>query len=143
MNIPLFYPKVQYVDLSEEEGWITLEELCQNANVLCRASGPWTKRRIKMTASDNGDLFIKAHGSRSDVWVQHPPLNGQDAFRWVLGALAYSTLFDGVARESIKNEKWTTIGRPKGRPKSKMALSGKERARLFREKKNRAKEEIS
>ena len=112
MSLPFFFPNPRYVPKVPTEDAHTLEELCALAEIPCRASGAWTQRKVTMRKGmdDTGEML--AEPSRGAVMLTIPQAYTADIrtmARYTLGALAYSNLFDLVARESIKGQPWTKI----------------------------------
>ena len=141
MSMPLFFPMPMPVaQLDNLDKALTLAEICQLAGVPCRASGPWTKRRVVMTSGETALILAEA-APRTGVMVQVPRhfLGGHlkqnsriKQARYVLAALAYGAM-DLVARESVRGALWARPGTPRGRPRTGKALSNCERQRRFRD----------
>lgn len=108
--LPVFFPIPRYTSTPARQDTIPLHELCKLAGVSCRASGKWIERPIclqKDTTGGIGQIFCEP-GNTGTVTLFVPSNYAeteQDMARWGLGAMAYS-VFDLVARESIKNALW-------------------------------------
>jgi hypothetical protein len=128
--MPLFFPVVHIAEHLDARGAVPLCALVERAGVRCRASGPFTERRVKIT---RGEPFIeKEPGDWSVVHIQVPAdLSARDVARYATAAMAYA-LMDIVARASICGERWATPSPPLGRPRSGRAQTNAARQRALR-----------
>lgn len=138
MSIPFLLPIPTIVSfqLAVDGELLPLATLCERAGVACRASGAWIERKVRLiTESDRNEISVqKEAGDWGEVRIFMPPQkNKQDAYRLALSVMAYS-VFDYVARESIRHAEWRKIPSPKGRVKNslKAPLTNAERQRLHR-----------
>lgn len=135
MTLPLFFPTVKFVKTVDRAHAVTLESLCEQAGVACKALGRWTQRPVIVRDADESTAWVHAEpGDWNAVEIGVPPLKGGDVARarWALGAMAFA-LFDGVARASIAGQPWARIEHPRGRaPGPRRALSNAERVRRSR-----------
>lgn len=106
----MYYPVPRYVVKIAGDDGITLRQLCTTSGVPCRASGDGTERQVELVL--DSEPFIQAQpGGWGPVSIGVPSRFSRSpraAARYALGAMAYG-LFDGVARESIKNEPWSKV----------------------------------
>lgn len=115
-TLPVFFPAPEYIPELPCGDSLPLRQLCRMAGVSCRASGAWTERQVRLFHADDAhreDGRIIAEPQGGTVYVYAPEMycdSEQDMARYALGALAYSTLFDLVARESIKFAPWRKCG---------------------------------
>ena len=133
--MPLFFPSPEYVPRIEAHTPFTTEALCTLAGVACKASGPWTQRRVGIVTGDGLRIWVAVTPGR-EVLIQATQRTPQAMARFALGALAYS-VFDLVARQSIAGQPWSRVAPPPGRPKSRSAKSNAERQRQWRVKHKR------
>lgn len=138
MALPLFFPDVRYVPRLSRDGAMTLEELCELASVRCQALGAWVRRPvILLEVAPGAKPWIQAEpGGWGAVQIGVPRTKGsKHAARWALGALAYSGLFDQVARASVFGQDWARIEVSRGRrPDGLRPLSNSERQRRHRKR---------
>lgn len=110
--LPLYFPRVEYTQSLQPEGAekLSLKEVCERAGVACRASGKWVNRPIFLSFDQHNEKIL-AEGTHSyhAVHIVCKHRDPVEQAKWALGALAYSTLFDGVARASIKCAHWKNI----------------------------------
>ena len=140
---PLFFPPVRWMrnlPQSSEES-LTLAQWCERAGVPCRASGEWINRRVSWWRS--AEMEIEAEpGYMSPVRIGVPSgvarHGGVEIARHILQVLAYSTLFDSVARESVRGIPWARNHVQRGRPKSSNPMSNAQRQRNYREGKRQS-----
>lgn len=131
MALPLFFPTPRIVAHIDPQAARPLHDLLVQAGVPCRASGRWTERLVTVTAGEQLDIE-REPGDWGGVRITVPAgLSARGAARLAVGALAYG-LMDLVARESIRGQAWARPTLPRGRPRSGMALSGRERQRIHR-----------
>lgn len=130
MTIPLFTPPIQYRAHLDLRSPMTLRDLCTLAEVHCRASGPWTCRQVDLLEGEHLAIFATP-GDTGNVQLVLPAGDPRERARLALGLMAYG-MHDLVAKESIKNQPWTGIPLPKGRPRQPRALSNAERQQRYR-----------
>lgn len=133
--IPLFFPPVTYLKGLTAGSFLSLEQLCERAGVVCRASGAWTEREVQIVFAENFRLFAEP-GDWGRVRIEVPCRGQLKQARLALAALAYS-MQDLVAKQSVRGEAWLSLKPPRGRPKRGQALTGKERQRKFRQRTRR------
>ena len=156
MSIPLFLPQPTYVKLplTNAGELITLKELCEKLKTPCRASGLWVDRLVRIILIENNlktendlntnnlnkkttlPLIEKESGDWGEVRITllSKQFKSQTKiYQMALGIMAYS-VFDLVARESIRGLPWAKVSAPKGKPRARSPLSSKERQRRFRAK---------
>lgn len=117
-----------------------LNEWCDIAGIPCKASGEWIKRAISWFPMKTDDHEILAEPGFCDAVrfgvpayvVRHGDV---EIARWILQAMAYSQLFDGVARESVKGVAWARHISNKGRPRLAAPKTGAQRQKRFRDNK--------
>jgi hypothetical protein len=146
MKIPLFFPPARLVKSIGDSGTVSLAELCELAGVRCAASGSWVGRRIRVVATPHlkgvSVVIRKEPEDYGSVEISvSDEIDIRDAARLSLGAMAYG-LMDLVARQSIKNQDWTVPAMRPGRPRAIQALSGADRQRRLRAKRQASKLEI-
>jgi hypothetical protein len=108
VGLPVFFPAPRYVTRIDIADAVPLHELCTRAGVTCQGLGAWTARPVVLRRGDA--LAIEAMpGYASPVAITLPTslTEEQEVARLALGALAYSTLFDQVARASIRGAEWS------------------------------------
>ena len=108
MGLPVAFPAPRYVKSIDIADAVELHELCTRAGVTCQGVGAWTARPVVLRRGDG--LSIEAMpGYASPVAITVPASvpEGQEVARLALGALAYSALFDQVARASIRGAEWS------------------------------------
>ena len=135
MALPLRFPHVKYVPRLAGDGAIALEELCNRAEARCAAVGVWTKRPVIVVDAGVADPWIRAEpGDWGAVEIGVPTMVSEiRRARWALGALAFSALFDQVARATIAGKEWACIEKPRGpSPQPRRPLSTAERQQRFR-----------
>lgn len=133
--LPAFMPSVQIVPKIARQHPCTVRALCQEAGIECRVTGPSTERKIYLHA-DNLDV-IREPGATGSVAIGLPEKlwNASDKKPravLALGILAY-TVFDYVARESMRGRPEAQMALPAGRPRKAHPLSGAERQQRWRE----------
>ena len=108
MSLPIFFPVPVYVPQIRGRTQ-TIEELCRKAGVECRAIGNWISRPVVIRASGESLRILAEPGDWGAVEITVPASvkTERAQARLALGALAYSTLFDGVARASVAGQKWS------------------------------------
>lgn len=136
---PLFFPPATYrPQVPLDPGRCqALHDLCRVAGIPCRASGGWIDRKVGW--QEAALLTIQAQpGYMGDVLVGVPPRvvrRGEvEISRYLLQVLAYSELFDGVARESVRGVAWARHLAKPGRPPSATPRSNAQRQRDWRER---------
>lgn len=138
MALPLRFPHVKYVPHLERNGAVTLEGLCLQAQTRCEAVGAWTQRTIILIDAGSRDPWIRAEpGDWGAVEIGVPTLGGSEVrrARWALGALAFSTLFDQVARATVAGKEWARIEMPRGpAPQPRRPFTAAERQQRFRDR---------
>ncbi|MHB1201325.1 MAG: hypothetical protein ACYCZ6_17600 [Polaromonas sp.] len=93
--------------------------------------------------SPSAPFIIAEPGSQGAVQINTPPnLNKQEAARYALAAMAYA-MFDLVARESVRGQKWARPTMPSGRKRSGTAKSNSMRQRAHKAKTHQLKELVS
>ena len=135
MALPLRFPHVKYVPRLARDGATPLDELCNRAEARCEAVGAWTKRPVVIVEAGAAEPWIRAEpGDWGAVEIGVPPISNElRRARWVLGALAFSALFDQVARATVAGKEWARIEKPRGpSPKLRRPLSTTERQQRFR-----------
>lgn len=132
MSIPLFFPPVTYVRALELGSPMTLRELCKAAGTSCRASGAWTERQVEVVRGKTETITAEP-GMGGRVRIVVGEKRQKERARFGLAAMAYA-LHDLVAKASISKAPWARIPEPRGRPKSGLALTSRERQRRFRAK---------
>lgn len=132
MSIPLFFPAVTYVRRLSLARPITLRQLCRCAGVVCRASGPWTERKIEIVRGKTLG-FVAEPGDWGALRIQTPTTGVRQRSRLALAVLAYG-MHDLVAKQSLLSHPWRRLRPPRGRPRRKRPLSACERQRRFRKK---------
>jgi len=126
---------VKYIPRLSRQDAIALDDLCVRAQVRCEAVGAWTKRPVMLVDAGAQDPWIRAEpGDWGAVEIGVPPLGSEIRMaRWALGALAFSALFDQVARATVAGKEWAKIERPRGPPpEARRPLTSAERQRRFR-----------
>lgn len=132
MSIPLFYPAANFVPTLALTAPVSIEQLCNQAGIKCKASGAWTGRQIEL--APGAELKITAEpGDWGKVKLEIPPSEPQHEALLALAVLAYG-LHDLVAKQSLSGNTRVALAPPRGRPKKARALSTSERQRRFREK---------
>lgn len=134
--MPMFFPVPTYVSSIDSSRGICLKDLCEKAGVRCRASGQWVDRRIHVASVEEGAApAIEAEpGSAGAVRITTPAgITQTQSLQYALAAMAYS-LFDLVARESIKGVAWARPDLPVGRKRNGRAKSNAARQRKFQAK---------
>ncbi len=134
MSFPAFWPTPQYLPFVPSDGAIPIHELCERAGLPCKASGEWAKCLIIVVRCNDDDGHVVVDVTKGLIRVEVPKRwGGTDALdaRYALGALAYS-LFNLVARESIKGQEWAKIARSPGPRRSGAALTSRERQQRYR-----------
>jgi hypothetical protein len=115
-TLPVFFPDPEYVPELSRDDTLPLSQICRMVGLKCRASGNWTERPVRLFQADgayreDGRIISKPQGGT--VYIHVPQTycgSEQDMARYALGALAYSGLFDLVARASIKAAPWRKCG---------------------------------
>lgn len=136
MSLPEYWPKPQYISLLPHGETITLRELCQRAQVACKATGRWTLRPVTVTCGATNQGAVLVNPNTTGVYIEVPEQWGGSPIkeaRYALGVMAYG-IFDLVAKESIKGTDWSKIAPLKGPKKSGLAMSNRERQRKFRQR---------
>jgi hypothetical protein len=112
MALPLFFPDVEYVAQIPREGAVTIEHLCTQAQAPCTGDGAG-RLAVVLDAGDQ-EPWIRAEQDKGGVVeIGVPPLlDDVTRARWALGALAYSGLFDRVARAATRGQAWARIEEP-------------------------------
>lgn len=134
MVMQLLYPPAEIVRSLSTAGSTSLRELCATAGVPCRASGAWTGRKVRLVRG-SALRIRKEPGDEGAVEITLPApavIGGRQAARMALGAMAYG-LMDPVARESIRGAEWTRPAPPRGRPRTSVTISNRERQRRLRD----------
>lgn len=127
--IPVFLPKVKIVTKVKMGRELTIEELCQLANVECKVTGPSVRRIVSIFDSD--ELIIEREpGELGKVGIGLKTL-AEKAEIFALGVLAYA-VFDYAARETMRGLPESQSVFPVGRPRKAHVLSGAERQRRYR-----------
>jgi len=142
MKMPLFFPiptRVRSVAESTHAGTtLSLYDLCEQAQVPCKATGTWTMRNVTVHTPEKSGVapsIVCEPGSQGSVVITTPAnLNPKDASRYALAAMAYG-LFDFVARESVRGCSWARPTLPAGRKRSGTAKSNSVRQREFQARK--------
>jgi len=136
---PLFFPPAIYssaLNLNNATKKDT-KSLCDEAGITCKASGAWTKRKIFWEPSERLNIYAKP-GYCGEILIGIPQSvirHGKiEIARYLLQVMAYSELFDGVARESIKGLDWSRNIKKPGRPKKALKKSNAKRQREWRQK---------
>lgn len=113
---------------------MALRDLCERAKVVCRASGDWTLRPVRISRGERL-LVVREPGGWGAVEITLPNIDPKSvkAAQMALEVMAYGEM-DLVARESIKGAAWAKPVTRRGRPKSGMALSAWERQRAARQR---------
>jgi hypothetical protein len=144
---PLFFPPACYrpVIQSDASRTHTMRALCDLAGIPCRASGSWVDRLVGWFEDDQ--LTIQAQpGYTGDVLVGVPHRVARHGLteisRYLLQVMAYSELFDGVARESVRGVPWARHIAQSGRPPSAITKSNAQRQREWRLR-SKSQEQIS
>ncbi len=132
MSTPLFIPAVTYVRKLALERPITLRQLCRRAGIICRASGPWTERKVEIVRGETLRIFAEP-GDWGALQIQTPVTGTRTRARLALEILAYG-VHDLVARQSLLAHEGPGLRPPRGRPRKAHALNARERQRRFREK---------
>jgi len=110
VGLPAFFPQPRYVKSIDLAGAVPLSVLCTRAGVVCQGVGAWTERAIVLRLGSS--LAIDAmpgYASPVAITLPLPSTEDQEAARLALGCLAYSSLFDQVARASIRGTEWSRI----------------------------------
>ena len=132
MSIPFFYPPVIYVRELSQKTPFTIRQLCQQAGIVCKASGSWADRLVEIVRGK--DIKIVAEpGDWGKIRIEMQNDQRMQQARLALAVLAYG-MHDLVAKQSISGHDWANLAPPRGRPKKARALSVSERQRRFREK---------
>jgi len=111
---------------------LTIEQLCERAQVRCRASGAWTLRMLEVVSGPTLRIVAEP-GPWGNVRIEIPPQDAPNKYSLALNALAYG-LHDLVARESIKGTAAGAVTPPRGRPRRGSPKSNRQRQRDFRRK---------
>lgn len=112
MGLPLYFPEVEYVPRISPDQAVTLKHLCVLAKAVCTGEG--SDRLAVVIDAGGQEPWIRAeHEKGGVVEIGVPPFEDDVACaRWVLGALAYSPLFDKVARAAVRGQAWSRIEEP-------------------------------
>lgn len=130
--LPAVLPKVRIVKRVSRGRQLTVGLLCRAAGIECKVTGPAVGRRIYLYRSGEIDV-AREPGSFGAVAVGLPEGNDRDCAVLALGLLAYS-VFDYVARESMRGRPEARFSLSVGRPRKARPLSGAERQRRWRER---------
>lgn len=109
MALPLYFPDVEYAPQIPHERAVSIKHLCALAKAPCPGDG--SGRLIVVLDAIGREPWIRAeHGTGAVVEVGVPPVEDDvSRARWALGALAYSPLFDPVARTAVRGQDWSRI----------------------------------
>lgn len=112
MALPLYFPDVEYVTQLPREGAVAVEHLCALAQAPC--SGDGAERLVVVLDAAGREPWLRAESDKGGVVeVGVPPLADEaNRTRWVLGALAFSPLFDRVSRAAVRWQPWARIEEP-------------------------------
>lgn len=112
MSLPLFFPRVQYVPAVPSDSAFTLDELCESALAVCGGTGAWTERLVVLRDARSPETsWIRAEpGEWGAVEIGVPSIAcSVRRARWALGAMAFTSLFDQVARATVCGRFWARI----------------------------------
>ena len=112
MALPLYFPDVEYVTQLPRDGAVAIEHLCELAQAPCAGDG--AGRLVVVLDAAGREPWIRAEPEKGGaVEVGVPPLADEaNRARWVLGALAFSPLFDKVSRAAVRGQVWARIEEP-------------------------------
>lgn len=108
---PLFFAPARYVPLvhMDEACVRSIRKWCDIAGIDCKASGAWVERRVGWMETPEMTLTAQP-GYVGDVLIGVPSRvvkhGEKEIARYVLQVMAYSELFDGVVRESVRGVTW-------------------------------------
>jgi hypothetical protein len=130
--LPAVLPSTKIVRKVSRGRSLTVREICGEAGVECRVTGPAAERRVYLRpAAALG--AEREPGPLGAVSVGVPKGSRRDRAILALGVLAYSA-FDYASRESARGLPEMRSRMPAGRPREIRPLSGAERQRRYREK---------
>jgi len=130
MSILLFPPNISYKKQLFCSHARSIKQLCEQAGITCKASGKWVARQVEIIPGAEPQVSAEP-GDWGKVQITLPAKYSlKKRARLALAILAYR-FHDLVAKQSIKDHDWARITPPPGRPRSKKALSNRERQRLF------------
>lgn len=112
MGYPVFGPDLEVVDHIDPAGSVTIAELCELAGVpVPSISG--ADRRVVMCYLEEGDepwvrVQTVAYKPAGCVAIGVPALDRTPAThaRWALCTMAFTTIFDQVARATVRGQEW-------------------------------------
>lgn len=110
MALPLYFPDVEYLPEIPHERAVAIEVLCALAQAPCLGVG--AGRLVVVLDAVGREPWIRAElgGKGGVVEIGVPPVTDEvSRARWALGALAYSPLFDPVARAAVRGRAWARI----------------------------------
>lgn len=132
MSIPLFFPAVAYVQKLVLKRPKNLRQICRSAGVVCKASGPWTERKVEMVRGKALRILAEP-GDWSALQIETSVSGTKQQAQLALAVLAYG-MNDLVAKQSLVGQEWQRLRPPRGRPRKERALSARERQRRFRKR---------
>ena len=131
--LPAILPKVKIVKQARLEGRVlTVHSLCDMAKIECRVTGPSTERKVFLKVGDHIEA-TREPGPMGVVTLTLPPGDDKSRSCLALGILAYS-VFDYVARESMRGRPEAKSALPLGRPRKVHPATGAERQRRWRQR---------
>jgi hypothetical protein len=133
--IPVNLPPTTVVAVAPAGDSRTVEELCREAGIACRVTGPSTKRTINLRYSKTVKA-CREPGLAGTVTLGLPETVPHKRAVLALGVLAYS-VFDYVARESLRGLPESRPSAPRGRPRKPQPLTGAERQKNWRSRNSR------
>jgi len=128
----LFIPPAIYRPKVRLKHPLSLKQLCENAQVRCRASGAWVERKIEIVSAEALQVIAEP-GSWGNVRIMVPHGSYPNRFVLALNILAYG-LHDLVARESIRGTALSIVKPDRGRPRRGSAKSNRQRQRELRQR---------
>jgi len=104
MALPLFFPDFEYVPQLPHEKAVAIKHLCALAQAPCSGEGA-DRLVVVLDAAGRAPSIRAEPGKNGVVEVGVPTVTDETArVRWALGALAFSPLFDGVARAAVRGQ---------------------------------------
>ena len=133
--IPVNLPPTSVVAIAPDGESHTVESLCREAGIACRVTGPSTQRRVNLRY---GRIITACRepGASGTVTLELPERVPHKRALLALGVLAYS-VFDYVARESMRGLPESRPSTPRGRPRKPLPVPGAERQRAWRERRSK------
>jgi hypothetical protein len=130
--IPISLPPTSVVARVPDGISRTVKDLCREAGIACRVTGPSTRRKINLRYASVAKA-CREPGLSGTVTLDLPETDPHKRALLALGVLAYSA-FDYAARESLRGLPESRPSAPRGRPRKTLPLTGAERQRAWRER---------